>query len=36
MGLGRETACRSSAAQGLNEDRLSALERRVLALQGER
>ena len=36
MGLGRETRVEILAAQGLNEDRLSALERRVLALQGER
>ena len=35
-GLGRETRVEILAAQGLNEDRLSALERRVLALEGER
>ena len=32
--LGRETRVELLAAQGLNEDRLSALERRVLALEG--
>lgn len=32
--LGRETRIELLAAQGLNEDRLSALERRVLALEG--
>ena len=34
--LGRETRVELLAAQGLNEDRLSALERRVLALEGGR
>ena len=32
--LGRETRVELLAGQGLNEDRLSALERRVLALEG--
>ncbi|MFO1048215.1 MAG: hypothetical protein U1E52_10000 [Geminicoccaceae bacterium] len=32
--LGRETRVELRAAQGLNEDRLSALERRGLALEG--
>lgn len=32
--LGRETRVELLAAQALNEDRLSALERRVLALEG--
>ena len=34
--LGRETRVELLAARGLNEDRLSALERRVLALEGGR
>ncbi len=32
--LGRETRVELLAAQGLNDERLSALERRVLALEG--
>jgi hypothetical protein len=32
--LGRETRVELLAAQGLNDDHLSALERRVLALEG--
>lgn len=34
--LGRETRVELLAAQALNEDRLSALEQRVLALEGGR
>jgi hypothetical protein len=34
--LGQETRIELLAAQGLNDDRLSALERRVLALEGGR